>query len=142
MGRDYTFLAFDCGATSGRGILARLHGTSLTLEEVYRFPSEMKSENGRMYWDVPAMYGHFVKCLQELGAQGIKLDSIGIDTWGVDFGCVGADGTLLGLPRCYRDPYTRGIPEKESRTLQMLSFLSPVIPEGRREEIEEAIRAL
>ena len=65
-----------------------------------------------MYWDVTAMYWHFVACLEQLGAQGVKLDSIGIDTWGVDFGCVGADGSLLDLPRCYRDPYTGGVPEK------------------------------
>ena len=112
MKTEYTFLAFDCGATSGRGVLATLSGNSLSMKEVYRFPSEMKKEGGRFYWDVQAMYRHFVTCLEQLGAQGVKLDSIGIDTWGVDFGCVGADGSLLGLPRCYRDPYTEGVPEK------------------------------
>ena len=112
MKQEYTFLAFDCGATSGRGVLATLRGGSFSMKEVYRFPSEMKKEGGRMHWDVKAIYKHFVTCLEQLGAQGVKLDSIGIDTWGVDFGCIGADGTLLGLPRCYRDPYTVGIPEK------------------------------
>ncbi len=112
MKTEYTFLAFDCGATSGRGVLATLSGNSLSMKEVYRFPSEMKKEGGRFYWDVMAMYRHFVTCLEQLGEQGVKLDSIGIDTWGVDFGCVGADGSLLGLPRCYRDPYTDGVPEK------------------------------
>ena len=112
MKQEYTFLAFDCGATSGRGVLATLRGGSFSMKEVYRFPSEMKKEGGRMHWDVKAMYKHFVTCLEQLGAQGVKLDSIGIDTWGVDFGCIGADGALLGLPRCYRDPYTVGIPEK------------------------------
>jgi rhamnulokinase len=112
MKQEYTFLAFDCGATSGRGVLATLRGGSFSMKEVYRFPSEMKKEGGRMHWDVKAMYKHFVTCLEQLGSQGVKLDSIGIDTWGVDFGCIGADGTLLGLPRCYRDPYTVGIPKK------------------------------
>ena len=112
MKQEYTFLAFDCGATSGRGVLATLRGGSFSMKEVYRFPSEMKKEGGRMHWDVKAMYKHFVTCLEQLGSQGVKLDSIGIDTWGVDFGCIGADGALLGLPRCYRDPYTVGIPEK------------------------------
>lgn len=109
---ERNFLAFDCGATSGRGILARFDGKSLSMEEVCRFPSEMKKADGRMYWDVHAMYGHFVECLKQLGTSGIKLDSIGIDTWGVDFGCIGRDGSVIGLPRCYRDPYTVGIPEK------------------------------
>ena len=107
-----TFLAFDCGATSGRAVLAVLEGGSFRMEEVYRFPSEMVEKDGHIYWDVRAMYRHFVTCLDELESKDIRPDSIGIDTWGVDFGCIGADGSLLGLPRCYRDPYTVGVPEK------------------------------
>ncbi len=109
---SHSFLAFDCGATSGRGVLAEFDGHSFKMEEVYRFPSEMKREDGRMYWDVLAMRDHLAACLRQLGQKGVCLDSIGIDTWGVDFGCVAADGSLAGLPRCYRDPYTTGIPEK------------------------------
>jgi rhamnulokinase len=108
----HSFLAFDCGATSGRGILARCDGKSFSMEEVYRFPSEIIQKDGRMYWNVHAMFRHFVSCLKELGSKNIKIDSIGIDTWGVDFGLIGTDGSLLGNPRCYRDPYTVGIPEK------------------------------
>ena len=48
---------------------------------------------------------------KECKKQGIKLSSIGIDTWGVDFGYIGKDGTILGLPRAYRDPYTDGAPQ-------------------------------
>ena len=112
MADTHTFLAFDCGATSGRGVLATFEGGSFRMEEVYRFPSEMVREGGRMYWDVLKMRDHFVACINELKEKGIRPDSIGIDTWGVDFGCIGADGRLLALPRCYRDPYTVGIPEK------------------------------
>ena len=111
MTKTNTFLAFDCGATSGRGVLATFDGNSFHMDEVYRFPSEMVRKDGRMYWDVLAMRNHFVTCLKQLKQKGIRPDSIGIDTWGVDFGCIGADGSLLGLPRCYRDPYTVGIPE-------------------------------
>ena len=117
MSRIYRFLAFDCGATSGRAVLGTLCGDSFSMEEVYRFPSQMVREDGRMYWDVNAMYGHFEACLRELGRRGIRPDSIGTDTWGVDFGCIGAGGFLQGLPRCYRDPYTRGIPEKVFRQI-------------------------
>ena len=67
----------------------------------------MVAQEGRLYWDVLAMYRHFVTCLDELEAKGVRPDSIGIDTWGVDLGCIGADGSLLGLPRCYRDPLPR-----------------------------------
>ncbi len=113
----HSFLAFDCGATSGRGVLATFAGGSFRMEEVYRFPSEMVRRDGRMYWDVLKIRDHFVACIKELKDKGIRPDSIGIDTWGVDFGCVGADGRLLGLPRCYRDPYTVGIPEKVYETV-------------------------
>ena len=115
--RRYSFLAFDCGATSGRGILAHIGPDTFSMEEVYRFPSEVKEKNGHLYWDIHAMYSHLVECLKLLGAKGVKLDSIGIDTWGVDFGCIGQDGELLGLPRCYRDTYTVGIPEKVFRVV-------------------------
>lgn len=114
----YNFLAFDCGATSGRAILASFDMDSFSMKEIYRFPSEMIRENGRMYWNVLAIRDHFITCLKQLGEKGVRLDSIGIDTWGVDFGCIGADGSLLGSPRCYRDPYTVGIPEKVYEKVQ------------------------
>ena len=107
-----TFLAFDCGATSGRGVLATFSDGGFKMEEVYRFPSEMVRSGGKVCWDVLKMHRHLLRCLEELRDRGIRPDSIGIDTWGVDFGCIGPDGELLGLPRCYRDPYTNGIPEK------------------------------
>lgn len=106
----YKFLAFDCGATSGRAMLATFADGSFSIEEVYRFPNQPLEVGGKFYWDVFAVYDHFLKCLRELSSRGIKLDSIGIDTWGVDFGLVASDGTVLGLPRSYRDPYTSGIP--------------------------------
>ena len=114
---DHAFLAFDCGATSGRAMLARFGGGSFSIEEVYRFPSEIIRKDGRMYWDVNSIYRHFIECLRQLGTEGVRLDSIGIDTWGVDFGCVGANGSLTGMPRCYRDPYTSGVPEQVFRTI-------------------------
>ena len=112
MEKRYRFLAFDCGATSGRAILGTFDEGSFRMEEVYRFPNQTLEIGGKYYWNVYSIYEHFLKCLTELGQRNIPIDSIGIDTWGVDFGCIGHDGTLLGLPRSYRDPYTDGIPEK------------------------------
>ena len=106
------FLAFDCGATSGRAILGTFTDGSFRMEEVYRFPNQTLEIGGKYYWNVYSIYEHLLKCLKELGQRHIPIDSIGIDTWGVDFGCIGHDGTLLGLPRAYRDPYTDGIPER------------------------------
>lgn len=112
-----TFLAFDCGATSGRALLGTFENGSFSLEEVYRFPNQPLEVGGRYYWNVWSIYAHFVTCLRQLGRAGIRIDSIGIDTWGVDFGCIGADGSLLGLPRAYRDPYTAGVPEQVFRII-------------------------
>ena len=112
-----TFLAFDCGATSGRAVLATFEGGGFSMKEVYRFPSGIIELHGKYYWDILAIYEHFRQCLSQLKQEGVRIDSIGIDTWGVDFGFVADDGSLLGNPRAYRDPYTDGIPEKVYETI-------------------------
>ena len=117
MADKHTFLAFDCGATSGRAVLATFEGGGFSMKEVYRFPSGIIELHGKYYWDILAIYEHFRKCLSQLKQEGVRIDSIGIDTWGVDFGFVGDDGSLLGNPRAYRDPYTDGIPEKVYETI-------------------------
>ena len=117
MADSHTFLAFDCGATSGRALLATFQNGSFEMKEVYRFPSKMIEGEGKLYWDIVAIYEHFCKCLSQLEADGVHIDSIGIDTWGVDFGFVAADGSLAGNPRAYRDPYTEGITEEVFRTV-------------------------
>ncbi len=117
MADKHTFLAFDCGATSGRAVLATFEGGGFSMKEVYRFPSGIIELHGKYYWDILAIYEHFRKCLSQLKQEGVRIDSIGIDTWGVDFGFVADDGSLLGNPRAYRDPYTDGIPEKVYETI-------------------------
>lgn len=117
MGAVHRFLAFDCGATSGRAVLATFDGGTFSMEEVYRFPSGIIEAGGKYYWDILSIYSHFLECLKRIGREGLQIDSIGIDTWGVDFGFVGEDGTLLGNPRAYRDPYTEGIPEEVFRII-------------------------
>ena len=112
-----SFLAFDCGATSGRAVLATFSDGAFTMKEVYRFPSGIIELNGKYFWDILAIYDHFRKCLAQLGREGVRIDSIGIDTWGVDFGFVADDGSLVGNPRAYRDPYTDGIPEEVFKTV-------------------------
>lgn len=110
--KTYRFLAFDCGSTSGRAILGTFADDTFRMEEVYRFPNQTLEIGGKYYWNVYGIYEHLLKCLKELGERHIPLDSIGINAWGFDFGCIGHDGTLLGLPRAYCDPYTEGVPEK------------------------------
>ena len=111
------FLAFDCGATSCRAVLGRFADGGFSMEELYRFPNQILESEGRCYWDIGRIYAHSVGFLSQLGQKGIRVDSIGIDTWGVDFGCIGPEGELLGMPRAYRDPYTRGVPERVFATI-------------------------
>lgn len=105
------YIAIDLGATSGRVILASYDGQKFGMETVHRFPTPLVNVNGRYYWNIYSIYDDIVKGLSIIGHRGVKVESIGVDTWGVDFACVAKDGTLYGLPRAYRDPYTEGVPE-------------------------------
>lgn len=105
------FFAFDLGATSGRAMLATLKDGKLELEELTRFPNKIMRIGDKYYWNIFALYEALLDGLRAAAARGIEPCSIGIDTWGVDFAYLGADGTLLSLPRSYRDPYTNGMPE-------------------------------
>lgn len=109
---DRNFIAVDIGATSGRVILGTYAGGRIAAECVHRFPNSILPLGGKYYWDIYALYSEIVRGLSEVGRRGVKVESIGIDTWGVDFVCVAGDGSLLSLPRSYRDPYTDGEPER------------------------------
>ena len=106
------FAAVDLGASSGRVILATLDDGSITMDEIHRFPDPIIEMRGHFYWDLPAIYQSILAGLQAIAARGIGIDSVGIDTWGVDFALFGRDGQLLRLPYCYRDPHTAGAPEE------------------------------
>ena len=106
------YFAVDLGATSGRTILATYDGKKITMKEVTRFPNPMVPMGRHLYWDLPFLYNEVLNGLHKVAADGICIDSIGIDTWGCDFAFFGADGQLLGLPHCYRDQHTSGAQEK------------------------------
>lgn len=115
--KEYNFLAFDIGATSGRAMLGRLEGVRFDIREIHRFQNSLVELNGKFYWNIYDLYSSLLESLTICARQGITLHSIGIDTWGVDFGFVAPDGSLLGLPRSYRDPYTEGAPEEFFRRI-------------------------
>jgi rhamnulokinase len=100
-------LAFDLGAESGRGILGHFDGSSLSLEVVHRFSNGPVRVGDHLHWDVLRLYGDMKETLRMCGG----IDSVGIDTWGVDFGLLGKGDVLLGNPRHYRDPHTEGTME-------------------------------
>ncbi|MDR2809756.1 MAG: rhamnulokinase [Tannerellaceae bacterium] len=106
------FLAIDIGATSGRAVVGIIANGTLEIQEIHRFPNRFVDVHGHYFWNVFSLYGEIKKSLTLCKKEGIPLHSIGIDTWGVDFGYIGQDGSLLSLPRAYRDPYTEGAPEE------------------------------
>ncbi len=105
------FFAVDLGATSGRTILGTFTSNGLEMEEVNRFPNHLIEAGRHFYWDIYELYRHIIEGLRIAARKGVEITSIGIDTWGVDFVCVGKDGGFLRQPYSYRDPHTVGAPE-------------------------------
>lgn len=112
MKNTYYLFAFDLGATSGRSILGTLKDGKLEWKELTRFPNNLLRIDNKYYWNIYSLFAELKRGLQTAKAEGYAPDAIGVDTWGVDFVYVAGDGSFLGLPRAYRDPYTNGIPEE------------------------------
>ncbi len=106
-------LAFDLGASGGRAILGACDGEHITISETHRFPNDPVYVHARMYWDILRLLHEIKQGLLTTRLQGHRdIQSIGIDTWGVDFGLIGAHGELLGNPYHYRDVHTNGMMEE------------------------------
>jgi sugar (pentulose or hexulose) kinase len=103
-----TTLAFDLGASSGRCVIGRFERDLLELSELCRFPNEPVSVRGDLHWDLLRLW-HEIKAGISRAAIGEEGASIGIDTWGVDFGLIDRAGRLLGNPYHYRDQRTDGM---------------------------------
>ncbi|APW61745.1 rhamnulokinase [Paludisphaera borealis] len=103
------YLALDLGAESGRGMLGRFDGERLGLEEMHRFPNGPVQMLDTLYWDLPRLFDEMKTAIGKTAAVKGSLDGIGVDTWGVDFGLVGRNDTLLGNPVHYRDARTEGM---------------------------------
>ena len=108
MKENKNFFAVDLGATSGRTILGSIQDGKLEQRELTRFPNHIIQQGGHFYWDIYALYNEIIRGLKVVAKEGIQIASIGIDTWGVDFVCVGQDGGLMRNPYSYRDPHTEG----------------------------------
>lgn len=109
----HRFLAFDLGAESGRAMLGVVSDDEIALEELHRFPNDPVRLPSGLYWDMLRLFYEMRQGLRIAGRERkLRLDGIGIDTWGVDFGILGADGALVDNPRHYRDSRNDGMPEK------------------------------
>ena len=107
-----TYLAADFGGGSGRVMAGSLTGGRLTLEQIHRFDNRQVRLGNHIYWDFPMLFDEMMTGLRKAAARFSDIRSIGVDTWGVDFGLVDSCGNLLGNPVCYRDPATEPVFEK------------------------------
>lgn len=104
-------LAIDLGGSSGRVVLGELENGRIKATELHRFPNDPVMVNGTLYWDILRILHEIKMGLLKAKPYG-KIESLGIDTWGVDFGLIDADGNLLDNPVHYRDSRTEGMMEK------------------------------
>jgi rhamnulokinase len=112
MNPEKVFIAVDLGAGSGRVIAARTDLRKLELEEVHRFDNPGTELPGGAFWNVIGLYREILEGLRRaVERYGDKIVSIGIDTWGCDFGLIAANGEMLGMPHQYRDSRFEGMAE-------------------------------
>ncbi|MBN1427729.1 MAG: rhamnulokinase [Anaerolineae bacterium] len=103
-------LAVDLGAESGRVMAVHFDGQSLRVEDLHRFPNPNVMVNGTLYWDFLYLWREIQAGIEK--GKPLNPAGIGIDTWGVDFGLLDAQGSLIGNPVYYRDSRTNGMTEK------------------------------
>jgi sugar (pentulose or hexulose) kinase len=107
------FLAADLGASSGRVMAGVYDGDALILEEVHRFHNGVEEIDGALRWNVHTLFSHIKEGIRIAGGKyGSSVVSMGVATWGVDYGLLDADGQLMNLPYAYRDSRTDGMVEQ------------------------------
>src|SRR5215831_6669221 len=113
---DSLYIAVDLGAGSGRVFLAGLDPEALLLEEVNRFRYPPAESTGHLRWDIGHIFSEIKSGLRKAGTRarelGRQIQSVGVDSWGVDYGLIDAGGNLIEMPVCYRDPRTAGMMEQ------------------------------
>lgn len=114
-------LAFDFGASGGRAMCGTFDGDKISIEELHRFSNDPVILNGSMYWDVLRLFFEIKQGLIKAKKCG-KIESIGIDTWGVDFGLIDEEGRLLENPVHYRDARTEGMIEESFKLIDKEKF--------------------
>ncbi|RKP57245.1 rhamnulokinase [Cohnella endophytica] len=112
-----TVLAFDMGASSGRALIGRLASDGqgnrkLEVTEIHRFPNHAVQVGAHLHWDILRLLREMKKSIRFAFQKGYEPVTFGVDTWGVDFGLLDANGELLGNPYHYRDPHTEGLIEE------------------------------
>jgi rhamnulokinase len=107
------YIAVDMGAESGRVMLGSIDGVNLKLEEMHRFATGATPREDGLHWDFARLFGEIKKGIKKaVGSARGKIESIAVDSWGVDYGMLDENGELLYDPYHYRDSRTNGMMEK------------------------------
>ena len=120
MGTEHVYLSLDIGASSGRLFAVINNDEKIYLDEISRFNNKIYQRDDKLYWDFGHLFLEIIEALKNGLEKYPNAKSLGIDTWGVDYGLIDNDGNLLENPRCYRDQ--RGFKAKR----QLETFLSNV----------------
>ena len=114
------YLAVDIGASSGRHILGWVDKGKIRIEEIYRFENKLVKQNGHLCWDLEHLFQEVVEGLKKCKDLDRIPESVGIDTWGVDFVLLDKAGQVIGDTVAYRDGRTKGMDEEVYKTIRLL----------------------
>lgn len=112
MGQKHAYAAVDLGAESGRVVKGILADGRLHLEEINRFKNGLVPISGHDHWNLIRLYEAMIDAFKICAQSDVPIESIGVDSWGVDFALLAEDESLMGLPVGYRDSRTDGMMEK------------------------------
>lgn len=117
MSQFASVLAFDLGASSGRALIGEMRPSpegemKLSVKELHRFPNYAVQVGSHLHWDILYLLKEIKYAIKKAFQEGYTPRTFGVDTWGVDFGLLDANGELIGLPYHYRDPHTEGLIEE------------------------------
>lgn len=124
MNTENYYVAIDLGAGSGRIILGKFDDDKLHFKVIHRFPNLFKKAFKHQRWNTRSLFEEIKKGLKEIAIQDVKIKSVGVDTWGVDYGLFDENGKLIEEPVCYRDSRTDGIMDEVFEVISPESLFS------------------
>jgi len=129
MNGKQNIVAFDCGNSSVRVVSGLYDGETIETHVVHQVPNEPINVNGVFFWDILYIFRELQKGLQKSFQEFGPVASVGISTWGIDFGLLGKSGQLLGNPLCYRNSFGRSVLDFLDRTEKKRVFDATGIPD-------------
>ncbi len=109
MSSNKNYLAVDLGASNGRVIIGKYNGKTISLEVIHKFVNGGIKINNNFHWDVLGQFSEIKNGIKKAVKENYIIDSMGIDTWGVDYALIDKTGTLMSNPYHYRDKRTDGV---------------------------------